>query len=95
MSVANKEISFYEHSDFTAFGVKFHKVAPKDVFLHFIERSPFLRDEGLEGYLEHVNQYVELPVRLTDESDVRYYDRVFDVLVKVQIVTGANIGVYH
>lgn len=81
------EFSFYENVELTAFGEVFSHVKPIEVLSYFRNRSPFLRDKTIEEYLsEHLSLFVSLPKRNTDETDNSYYDRLFDVLVRENMV---------
>ena len=78
--------SFYENASLIAFGEAFECRKPIDILKHFRNRSPFLRDKTMAEYLDHLNIFVDIPARLKDESEDQYYDRVFDVLVKENMV---------
>lgn len=80
------ELSLYENSDITVFGKHFAHQRPVKVLDYFRLRSPFLRDLGRAGYLQHLRRFVDVPERLPEESDVKYYDRIFDVLLENKMV---------
>lgn len=80
------EVSFYENVDMYVFGKRFTSSSPVEIFEHFRRRSPFLREKGKEGYLEHLSRFVNIPTQEEGETEVAYYDRIFDVLARHKMV---------
>ena len=80
-------LSFYENADIVAFGESFSRTKPINVLKYFRNRSPFLKEKTMAGYLEHLSQFLDIPEQKNGESDDTFYDRVFDVLVEGNMVS--------
>ena len=82
--------SFYQNTDMIVFGERFTNKAPIQILDHFRGKSFVFRWSEREEYLDHLRLFSDIPDRKKGESDVSYYDRIFDVLRGENIVVLQN-----